>query len=243
VTLAADRLTLRRGGRTVLDGVSFDLAPAEIVAVIGPNGAGKSSLLEGLLGLLPLAGGRVTWSGAPIAGFAARARLFSYLPDAAEPPPEVPVATLLAHARRFGRAPAALAGDLFDRLAVAPLAAARAGDLSRGEKRRVALFGALCTDRPVIVLDEPLGAFDPLQLLGVLDLLRDRARAGAALLVTVHQLADAEKFADRVLLLDAGRARAFGPLADLRARAGLPAEAPLEQVFLSILREKSNASA
>src|SRR5207247_2088844 len=82
-------------------------------------------------------------------------------------------------------------------------AGGRAGELAGGERRRVALFAALATGRPVLVLDVPLGVFDPLQLEDVLVVLRARARAGTALLLSVHQMSDAEKIASRVLVLDA----------------------------------------
>src|SRR5438874_485728 len=88
--------------------------------------------------------------------------------------------------RRGGR-DAALAGMLTEALGLSPLLRARGRELSRGERRRVALFQALCTDRPALVLDEPLGVFDPLQLRDVMTLLRGRAAAGCALLMSVHQ--------------------------------------------------------
>jgi ABC-2 type transport system ATP-binding protein len=113
----------------------------------------------------------------------------------------------------------------------------RAGRLSRGEKRRVLLFTALCSSRPVIVLDEPLAAFDPLQLLDVLAVLRDRAAAGVTLLVSAHQMSDAEKIASRVLVLDAGTAIAYGSLAQLREQTGRT-EGSLEDVVLELLRAR-----
>jgi len=104
------------------------------------------------------------------------------------------------------------------------------------------LYGALCAARPVTVLDEPLGVFDPLQLEDVLVVLRARARAGTALLLSVHQMSDAEKIASRVLVLDAGRMVAFGPLAELRARVGR-ADASLEDIFIALLRAGTHARA
>ena len=115
------------------------------------------------------------------------------------------------------------------------LAAQRAGRLSRGEKRRVALFAALCTARPVVILDEPLATFDPLQLLEVLPVLRERAGAGTALLLSVHQMSDAEKVASQILVLDGGAVVAFGALAALRARVDR-SDASLEVVVLELLR-------
>src|SRR5262249_50811214 len=97
------------------------------------------------------------------------------------------------------------------------------------------LFAALCTARPVVVLDEPLATFDPLQVLDVLPVLRERSAAGTALLLSVHQMTDAEKVASRILVLDAGRGVAFGTLEELRARAG-PRPGTLEDVVLALLR-------
>jgi ABC-2 type transport system ATP-binding protein len=235
--LIVDAVTLDRGGRRVLSGVSFALARGEVVVIVGPNGAGKSSLLEAVLGLLPLTAGHVTFAGRPIGDLQARSRVFSYMPDAAEPPPEVRVDTLLAYAVRFGRPPVRLADDLAERLGVRCLASDRAGRLSRGQKQRLSLFAALCTSRPVLVLDEPLAAFDPLQLLEVLPVLRDRAAAGAAVLLSVHQMTDAEKLASRVLVLDAGVVVAFGALQELRTKVGRH-DASLEDVVLGLLRTR-----
>jgi ABC-type multidrug transport system ATPase subunit len=235
--LLVDRVTVDRGGRTVVDKVSFRLAPGDIVTVVGPNGAGKSSLLEAILGLLPPASGCVTFGSRPLRDLEARARVFSYMPDEAEPPPEVRVETLVAHAERFGRPPPRLAANLVAQLGLKLLLRERVGRLSRGQKRRVLLFSALCTSRPVVVLDEPLAAFDPLQLLDVLPVLRNRAAAGITLLLSAHQMTDAEKIASRVLVLDAGTAIACGTLAELRAqtrRAG----GSLEDVVLDLLRAR-----
>jgi len=125
--LVVEGLSVERGRRRVLDRVSLGLAPGEIVAVIGPNGAGKSSLLEAILGFLPVAAGRVTFEGRALRDLASRARVFSFLPEEAEPPAEVRVSTLLAHAERFGRPPDGLAAALLERLGLGPLAGARAG--------------------------------------------------------------------------------------------------------------------
>src|SRR5262249_8932085 len=156
--------------------------------------------LEATLGLLPPVSGSITFGGTILRGLAPRARVFSYMPDDAEPPPEVRVETLVAHAERFGQPSSRLGTDLLELLGLKPLLGHRAGNLARGQKRRVLLSTALCPSRPVAVLDEPLAAFDPLQLLDLLPVLRARASAGVALLLSVHQMTDAEKIASRVLV-------------------------------------------
>jgi ABC-type multidrug transport system ATPase subunit len=226
--LRARDITLIRSGRTVLNGVSFDVRPGEIVALIGANGAGKTSLLESIVGFHRLASGGVSWNERGLRTLSDRAAVFSYMADDAQPPAEVSVQTLLAHAQQFGGGTTALVDQLTERLALRALLAARGGELSRGERRRVALFGALCTTRPVVVLDEPLGVFDPLQLIDVLALLRERAKGGTAMLLSIHQLSDAEKIADRVLVLHEGRA--LGELG--------PPEGSLEDAFLKLLKER-----
>jgi ABC-2 type transport system ATP-binding protein len=234
MSLRVDELSIGRGRRRVIERVSFTLAPGEILVVVGANGAGKTTLLDGILGFLPYQG-QVAWKDRPLHSLADRARVFSCMPDDAEPPAEVSVATLLAHAERYG-SPAA---DLEQRLGLSRLRPARAGELSRGERKRLQLHAALASPRPVIVLDEPLGTFDPLQLLDVLQLLRERAAAGSSLLLSVHQMSDAEKLASRVLILDDGKLLALGTLDELRARAGA---ASLEEIFLTLLRSAHAAA-
>jgi ABC-2 type transport system ATP-binding protein len=118
-----------------------------------------------------------------------------------------------------------------------PRGSSEVGELSRGEKRRVSLFAALCTNRPFALLDEPLGTFDPLQLLDVLDVLRECARMGTALLLSAHQMSDAEKIASRILILDQGRVMALGSMTELRAQVARPL-ASLEEIFLCMLQER-----
>jgi ABC-type multidrug transport system ATPase subunit len=197
--LEASAITVRAGKRTILDGVSFALRRGEVLAVIGPNGAGKTTLFEAVLGLVASETKTLVFDGHRIASFRERARVFAYVPDDAILPEELAVRTVLGDAR--------VDSELLER---------SAGTLSRGEAKRVWLALALAAKRPVLVLDEPFGAFDPLQLDAVLESVRATARAGSAVLVSIHQIATAEKIADRVLLLAAGKVVAEGTLAEVR---------------------------
>jgi ABC-2 type transport system ATP-binding protein len=236
-------LSVRRGARRVVDDVSFEVNESEIVAVLGPNGAGKSTLLATIVGAHRAERGEVRVRGEPRTSLVDRTRVFAYTPEDAELPSEVPVSVILAHAIRYGSTPASLASELSDAFGLGPLRDARPGELSRGERRRVSLFLSLCATRPVIVLDEPFSVFDPLQLADVLTVVRKRASGGVAILASVHQMSDAEKIADRVLLLREGRVVAFGSLDALRVRASVGASASLEQVFVALLTESSRAPA
>jgi ABC-2 type transport system ATP-binding protein len=233
--LDVQELTLVRSGRRILDRVSFALSPGETVALIGANGAGKTSLLESVVGFQPRRTGKVTFDKRPLRSLSDHAAVFSFMPDAFTPPAEVRVREIVNVAVRFGHPSGARTELLLTCLGIGPLMTATAGQLSRGEVRRVALFGALATERPVIVLDEPLGTFDPLQLVDILEFLRGLRTRGQSLLLSVHQLSDAEKIADRVLLLHEGALLASGSPADIAAQAGV-GQAGLEQAFLALLR-------
>jgi ABC-2 type transport system ATP-binding protein len=234
--LRVEGLTVLRDGIETLHRVSFELRAGEVLAIIGPNGAGKTTLLEAVAGLRRIDAGTVSLGGRIISGLAAAAQGFTFLLDEAELPEEVSVSILLAHAQRCSRAPLTLAAELQKELGLLPLRSARGRELSRGERRRVALFQALCTNRPVVVLDEPLGVFDPRQQLDILRILKQRAAAGTALLLSVHQMSDAEKLADRILLLCDGKAIACGTLAELRMLANMPSSS-LDAVFLALLEQ------
>jgi ABC-2 type transport system ATP-binding protein len=216
-------LTARAGGREVLSAVTFDVAVGEIVAVVGPNGAGKTTLLECIVGLRPSTGS-VRFDGRALRTWSDRARMLAYMPDELVLPSETSVRLALGIAARSAFAA---------RLGIVDLLAVRGNELSRGEQKRCQLCAALDLDRPVIVLDEPLGAFDPRQLRALLPLLREAATA-RAIVLTVHQMRSAELVADRIVLLAGGRLVAAGTVAELRAQAGLD-DAPFDDVFLALL--------
>jgi ABC-type multidrug transport system ATPase subunit len=130
---------------------------------------------------------------------------------------------------------------LRERLAIDPLLSEPVGTLSRGEQQRVALFCTLVLRRPVVVLDEPFSAFDPLQLRKVFEVVRETAAPSTTIIASVHQLGDAEKIADRVLLLAGGRCLAFGDVPSLLAQAGLTSGS-LEDAFVSLLSGSTDAS-
>jgi ABC-2 type transport system ATP-binding protein len=223
--LEISALSAHAGGRDVLAGISLEVATGEIVAIVGPNGAGKTTLLECIVGLRP-ASGAVRLEGRELRTFGDRARILSYMPDELVLPHETSVALALGIEPR-----SALAA----KLEITNLLAVRGSELSRGEQKRCQLCAALEPARPVVLLDEPLGAFDPRQLRSVIPLLREAAKT-RAILLTVHQMRSAELVADRIVMLAGGRVIASGTVADLRARAGSSSSA-FDDVFLALLDE------
>ena len=210
--LALMAATATLGGRTVLDSVDLSVAAGELVAVVGPNGAGKSSAIRALAGLLPLTGGQARLGGEDVAALPARKRAerAAYLPQ--ERPiawnlPAVEVAALgapfLATFEALQRATAAL-----EEVEAGHLAHRGVAEMSGGERARVLLARALATNAPALLADEPTAGLDPEAQLMVLERLKARARAGQAVLVSLHDLGLAARFADSVVVMNAGRVEA-----------------------------------
>jgi ABC-type multidrug transport system ATPase subunit len=240
VVLRVEELSVSVGASLIVDRVSFTAEAKQVTAVIGPNGAGKTTLLEALVGLRATTNGGVIVDGRMSRTFRERAARFAYLPDQSKLPPELDVRTLVAHAERCSCGPQ-LPQNVAELLAIGQLLPKPVGGLSQGEQKRLQLFCTLLLGRSIVVLDEPFSAFDPLQLRDIFAAVRTIRDAGAAVVVTIHQLVDAERIADKLLLLAEGKAVAFGSLAELRESAG-DAELSLEGVFMSLLSRRVRAA-
>lgn len=212
--------TARLGGRTALDAVDLSVAAGELVAVVGPNGAGKSSAIRALAGLLPLDAGEARLGGDEVGRLSGRMRAerAAYLPQErriAWNLPAVEVAALgapfLADGDALARARAALEAVEADHLADRGVA-----DMSGGERARILLARALAAGAAALLADEPIAGLDPEAQLMVMERLAAGAAAGQAVLVSLHDLALAARFADRIVVLERGRVVAdAGPMAAL----------------------------
>lgn len=227
----------RLGGRTVLNGASLMLRAGEMVALTGPNGAGKTSAIRALLGLLPLSGGRALLGDQDVARLSPRRRAewAAYLPQErriAWNMAAVEIAALgapfLDTAAARDRARAAL-----DEAGARHLAERGAADMSGGERARVLLARALAAKGRALLADEPAAGLDPAAQLAVLERLRARARSGQGVLVSLHDLTLAARYADRIIVMDGGRMVADdAPLAALSPEV-LRAVFGLQGVWLS----------
>jgi iron complex transport system ATP-binding protein len=212
--------TARLGGRDVLKAVDLSVAASELVAVVGPNGAGKSSAIRALAGLLSLSGGEARLGGQVIAALSARERAarVAYLPQErriAWNLPAVEIAALGAPFLAGGEAMAAAQAAL-DEVEAGHLTSRGVAEMSGGERARVLLARALATGARALLADEPVAGLDPDAQLLVLERLKARARAGQAVLVSLHDLTLAARYADRVVVLHEGRVVGDGaPLAAL----------------------------
>ncbi|MCC7416517.1 MAG: ABC transporter ATP-binding protein [Acidobacteria bacterium] len=219
--IAAQGLSRAFGGRTVVDAVSFEVNRSEIVALLGPNGAGKTTTMRMLAGLVKPTRGSVHVLGVELTratGPDLRARI-GFLTESPGLWDRLTVReNLRVYASIYGIADAdrviARALDLFE---LTPHGLARAAELSKGMRQKVALARALLHEPPVLLLDEPTSGLDPEIARSVRALLRERRAAGCAILVSTHNLDEAERVADRVAVLH-GRLVAIDRPAALRQR-------------------------
>ncbi|HXR13424.1 MAG TPA: ABC transporter ATP-binding protein [Solirubrobacteraceae bacterium] len=228
-TLRATALGKRFGDRVALRDVSFELAGGEILAVIGPNGAGKTTLLALLAGAISPsegsvgapAGERIGWVPQQTAVYSKLSvlenlRLFARLERVADP--DAAVATMLEQTALTDRADEQL------------------GRLSGGNRQRVNIAVGLLADPAVALLDEPSASLDPRQRERLWRFITARARAGTAVVFATHDIGEAERYADRVLVLADGELLYSGPPGELGGRS----EGDLETAFVEFLRERGH---
>jgi ABC-2 type transport system ATP-binding protein len=221
------------GDQQVLADVSFEVASGEILGLIGPNGAGKTTLLECIAGLLAADTGEVRWRRSLLPSTRRNERLF-YVPEAISPYPDQRTAEVLSFFRQAYRQPPSRLEYLVVALGLEPALAKPVGALSKGYRRRFLLALGLLAPRPVLLMDEPFDGFDLRQTREVMNLLRDEAVDGRALVLSIHQLGDAQRICDRLVLLSSGLVKGVGTLAELTIAARLPIGSDLEEVFLAL---------
>ena len=230
--LTVKGISKRFGANAVLHEASFSVQEREILGLIGPNGAGKTTLFECLAGLLPVDAGEVTFRGQRLAPAHRKDSIF-YMPDGIRPWPDQTVAWALSFFEvMFGR-PKGEGAALAESLKLTALLQSRVGALSKGESKRVLLALGLLTPHPLLLLDEPFDGLDFRQTRDVMTLLSAVPARGRTLFLSIHQLTDAARVCDRLVLLSRGCVAGEGTLTELRAQTGLP-EAGLEEVFLAL---------
>jgi manganese/iron transport system ATP-binding protein len=222
--LLLERATVTFGHEVVLDGVTGALAPGGSLALVGPNGAGKTTLIKAVLGLVPLAGGRIEVLG----GSPARARRrVAYIPQAETLDPAFPITVEqvvlmgrfphIGWIRRPGAADRHAARSALEQVRLTQRAGDRFGVLSGGQRQRVLLARAIAQEADLLLLDEPFNGVDAHTtevLLGVLARMRS---AGAAVVLSTHDLAVAHLACGDACLLNR-RQIAFGPIREALTR-------------------------
>ncbi|MGF1650990.1 MAG: ABC transporter ATP-binding protein [Hyphomicrobiaceae bacterium] len=227
--------------RPAVDGLTLSIAQGQIYGLLGPNGAGKTTTLRMVAGLMRPDAGSIRVCGFDVLNDPIDAkRVVAWVPD--EPlvydkltPREYLgfVAGLWSVDRDLARRRAV---ELMGELGLEPVSDQRCQGLSKGMRQKVALAGALIHEPRLIILDEPLTGLDAGSARRVKAVLRDRVKRGVTVIMTTHILDVAERLADRIGVIAAGRLVAEGTLDDLRRRRG-DAGASLEDLFLEIVAD------
>ena len=241
--IVAERLSKHYGSTRAVDGIDFTLARGATVGLLGGNGAGKTTTIAMLLGLLlPTAGSiRILGHDMERDRFAALARMNFSSPYVALPQRLTVRENLTVYGHLYGvRGLRERIGQLAAELDLEDLLERPAGQLSAGQKTRVALAKSLINHPEVLLLDEPTASLDP----DSGDLVRSwmeryRAASGCTILLASHNMGEVERLCDCVLMMKQGRIVDRGSPAELLARYGRD---DLEEVFLDIARNRRGAA-
>jgi ABC-2 type transport system ATP-binding protein len=203
--ISATGLTRRFGTHTVVNDLTFEVARGEIVALLGPNGAGKTTTLRMLAGLIAPTSGSIAIDGVQLTrgtGSALRSRI-GFLTEAPGLWDRLTVRENLGiYAGLYGLADADRIVDrALETFELSGRGATRTAELSKGTRQKVALARALLHEPAILLLDEPTSGLDPEVTRSVRHLLEERRAAGCSILVSTHNLDEAERLADRVAVL------------------------------------------
>jgi ABC-2 type transport system ATP-binding protein len=240
--IQVDSLTKAYRDLTAVAGLSFGVAPGEVLGLVGPNGAGKTTTLRCACGILPPTSGSVTIAGYDLAKEPVEAkRQIAFMPDEPALFPYLTVEDHLALTARLWRVEDAerKGRDLLAELEITGKERALPSELSRGMKQKLVIACGLLHDPKVLVFDEPLTGIDPGGIRRMKQAIVKRARSGAAVVVSSHLLHLVEEICDRVLILAKGRLALVGTLDEIRAQARTAGsegarDESLEEIFLRV---------
>jgi ABC-2 type transport system ATP-binding protein len=217
-----DDFVMRFGERTVVDRLSFGIAPGETFGLLGSNGSGKTTTIRALLGITEPTSGRLTIDGAryrpgPTGGV-------GYLPEERGLYRKETVLDVMTYFARLkgmsGRSATAWSMDYLRRVDLADKARLRVDRLSGGQQQKVQL-GLTIMDSPrLLILDEPTKGLDPVNRRLLLDLVDERKSDGATVILVTHQMDEVERLCDRILLLKNGVSAAYGSIPDVQDAFG-----------------------
>jgi ABC-2 type transport system ATP-binding protein len=235
--IVVDAFAKLYGDLVAVDGLSFDVAPGEVLGLVGPNGAGKTTTLRALAGIIAPTRGRIVIAGHELARDPVEAkRQLAFIPDE---PQLFEYLTVEEHLRFIGRmygvADGASRGDaLLEELQLVEKRRALPTELSRGMRQKLAIACGLLHNPAALILDEPLTGLDPAGMRRMRETIVNRARAGASVVLSSHLLHLVEELCTKLLVIHRGRTMAYGTFEQIVAERPQLAGRDLEDVFLAL---------
>ena len=231
--MRADSISKRYGTRDALRSVTFEVADGEKVAIIGPNGAGKTTLLQILAGALPATRGEVTVPGGHIGWVPQQPALYSKLSVAEN-------LRLFARLEKVSDVGAAVE-EMLEQTSLRDRAGEEVGRLSGGNRQRVNIAIGLLGAPAVLLLDEPSASLDPRQRDRLWGFVTAMGARGATVVYSTHDVGEAERYADRLLVLADGELLFTGTPSELeKATGGEDRARHFEAAFVAFLRERGH---
>jgi ABC-2 type transport system ATP-binding protein len=222
VILNVSGLVKNYGRRRVVDGVSFDVAPGEIVGLLGPNGAGKTTTLRMVMDILGTDAGSVEILGRP-ADQATRDRI-GYMPEERGLYPRMVLEeqlVFMASIKGLGRREAEeRLGPWLERLDLADWRRRKTNELSKGMQQKAQFIATVLHAPELLIMDEPMSGLDPVGMDVMRDVMVDLSRRGATIVLSSHQMDTVEKLCDRVALINKGEKVLDGAVSEVKARHG-----------------------
>jgi ABC-2 type transport system ATP-binding protein len=220
-------LTKHFGAVRAVQDLTFDVPAGRVTGFLGPNGAGKTTTLRTALGLERPTAGKALIDGRAYAGLPHPRRVVGAVLEATGYHPGRRGRDHLRVLAQQAGVPSRRVDEVLELVELTPAADRRVGGYSLGMRQRLGLASALLGDPEVLVLDEPANGLDPAGIAWLRDLVRGLAADGRTVLISSHVLSEVAQTVDRVVIINEGRLRFSGPLADL-------GEDSLEQAFLNL---------
>lgn len=225
--------TMKFGAKMAVDNLSFEVKRGEVFGFLGSNGSGKTTTLRALLGLYEPASGELLIDGKPFA--VEDGVKLGYLPEERGLYKKEKVLDVMLYFGQLKGMSKEAARDFslkfLERVELTDKANVRLDKLSGGQQQKIQLGVTIMGDPELLILDEPTKGFDPVNRRLLMNIVEERQKAGATVVFVTHQMEEAERLCDRVILLKDGRAAEYGTISDIKKKHGGKS---LDDIFVKI---------